>query len=406
MAKQDFNFRQMLYLVTRRDYETYFKVSGGRKERNEKKKAMLHEVMDSFDPNGHCFSTFRVSMVKSNKIYSLNKKTSDINSLLLDDFLIRKLCKNISKVYGIKQANRARIIKNIIEILGNNKDVFFFKADIESFYESIEREEIFKKILDSSVLSLNSKIILKQLFKDISVCCPKGLPRGLGISAVLSELYMKEFDKKIMKFPGVFYYARYVDDIIIFMLNEPDEVFREKLNDILPKNIRLNELKTADKMPFDFLGYNFSKASKNGNELKITISEKKLKKIKEKLIKSFVEFVKTRDEKLLVDRLLFLTANFPVFGSKQLTTNYDRRGCLHGGNAYNYALINDLSCLKSLDSFLYNILFLPSFSRINSTFSATLKTQLRKYSFYTGYKRRIFRKFDRNRINEIVRKWN
>lgn len=47
-----------------------------------------------------------------------------------------------------------------------------------------------------------------------------GLPRGLSISSVMSELYMKYFDLRIRRLEGVYYYARFVDDIVVFCSNE------------------------------------------------------------------------------------------------------------------------------------------------------------------------------------------
>lgn len=54
------------------------------------------------------------------------------------------------------------------------------------------------------------------LFNNPIIALSTGLPRGLGISAVLSELYMKYFDLSIRRVGGVYYYARFVDDIIVF----------------------------------------------------------------------------------------------------------------------------------------------------------------------------------------------
>ena len=42
-----------------------------------------------------------------------------------------------------------------------------------------------------------------------------GLPRGIDISATLSELFMADLDSEIKKIDGIFFYARYVDDIIV-----------------------------------------------------------------------------------------------------------------------------------------------------------------------------------------------
>ena len=41
-----------------------------------------------------------------------------------------------------------------------------------------------------------------------------GVPRGIGISAYLSELFMRNVDNQIQELDDLIYYARYVDDII------------------------------------------------------------------------------------------------------------------------------------------------------------------------------------------------
>jgi hypothetical protein len=45
----------------------------------------------------------------------------------------------------------------------------------------------------------------------------KGVPRGVGISSYLSELYMENIDNEIRNLQDVIYYARYVDDIFIII---------------------------------------------------------------------------------------------------------------------------------------------------------------------------------------------
>ncbi|EPM56853.1 phage-related reverse transcriptase/maturase family protein, partial [Pseudomonas syringae pv. actinidiae ICMP 19103] len=39
--------------------------------------------------------------------------------------------------------------------------------------------------------------------------------RGLALSATITEIVMQDFDNSIKELDGVFYYGRYVDDIIV-----------------------------------------------------------------------------------------------------------------------------------------------------------------------------------------------
>ncbi|EGH68896.1 hypothetical protein PSYAC_29236, partial [Pseudomonas syringae pv. actinidiae str. M302091] len=38
---------------------------------------------------------------------------------------------------------------------------------------------------------------------------------GLALSATITEIVMQDFDNSIKELDGVFYYGRYVDDIIV-----------------------------------------------------------------------------------------------------------------------------------------------------------------------------------------------
>jgi len=107
----------------------------------------------------------------------------------------------------------------------------------------------------------------------------------------------------------------------------------------------------------------------------------------------------------LKDRLLFLSANFPLQTKRQKFYKYERVGSLHGGIAYNYPLIDDFSCLSDLNTFLYKILHTKEFYRINSKLTETQKNALGKYSFLAGFHRRIIRSFKRHRLGEIVKCW-
>lgn len=58
--------------------------------------------------------------------------------------------------------------------------------------------------------------------KDHALVSPfQGIPRGIGISSYLSELYMRDIDTNIACRKEVMYYARYVDDIFIILTSLP-----------------------------------------------------------------------------------------------------------------------------------------------------------------------------------------
>ena len=58
--------------------------------------------------------------------------------------------------------------------------------------------------------------LLKKVFENPILAGKSGVPRGMNISATMSELYMRKFDRWIRSFDSVYFYARFVDDIIVF----------------------------------------------------------------------------------------------------------------------------------------------------------------------------------------------
>lgn len=432
MLKQDFTSKEFSYLVRRGDYFDYFKPDMAEPDKREDlKNELLQQVEDNLNLGAHIFPTLKTITLKKKTAYVLEKIKQDRSNLLqrlTDDFVLRKANRNLRRVYGVRQADRFKIIKNVQSLLSEELPFYVCKTDISQFYESIDRNKILSDMNDSSMLSFDTKCVLERLFFHPVLRTSSGLPRGINISATLSEYFMRRFDKSIRKIEGFFYYARYVDDIIIFSTKEITRTTLKQIAALLPAGLHLNARKTQvvkfynDTKEFNgkdvgisFLGYKFIKYVENykdGNgkdkqriKFRTTIAPKKIKKIKERVVKAFLDFSKRRDLKLLKDRLLFLSANYPLKTPRQELSKYETAGYLHGGIAYNYPLIDDLTCLKELDAFLYQIIYMPAFNKINKLFTPAQKKELQKYSFYTGFQRRISRDFKIDRLTVITECW-
>lgn len=366
----------------------------------------------------HTFPSLRQISLENNKdLYVLEKIRSDnsnIEDVFKDDFILRKANKNLKRVYSIKQSDRFKIIKTIKNLMQEEGSFYVCKLDITSFYESIDKNKILKDLHASSILSYETKCVIKNILEHEKVKT-NGLPRGINISATLSEYYMKDFDRKIKKKNGIYFYARYVDDIFLLSTNNIQKSDIDNFQEILPKGLRFNmnkvlvaQINKDSNREFFFLGYKFKRVYYKGLKkpiLKIGISPKKIKNIKSKIMKAFLEFSNTKDFNLLRQRLFFLSANYPMKRKKIKMSPYEKAGFLHGGIAFNYPLINDLSCLKDLDTFLYKILKTKTFKKINSVLVSSQIDLLKKYSFYEGYRRRITRKFTLSSMAEITRCW-
>ena len=184
------------------------------------------------------FTSIKTTKKNDKLIYLLDKNA---DNFIYDEFILRKINHNIKRIYKVKQADRNIIVNQIYNILKENPNYYIYRLDINSFYEAINRNKIVNKIFSSSVISVETKKLLQKVFERIQET--EGLPRGLSISATLSELYMKDFDYSIVTTDGVFYYSRFVDDIIIFSIKE---LTFDYLNKTLQENtsLKFNNKKT------------------------------------------------------------------------------------------------------------------------------------------------------------------
>ena len=146
-------------------------------------------------------------------------------------------------------------------------------------------------------------------------------------------------------------------------------------------SIKNNEDKTND---FDFLGYNFrieSKLQKQKEErnLSITIAQSKIDKIKRRIIKASLVFMKNKKFIDYYNRLRLIFSNY------QLDSNYN--GILMTGIYYNYKHITDNSSLNKINQFKNYLL--TSNSRLSKNIRMHLipaqKDKLLKLNICSGF---------------------
>src|SRR5690606_21970030 len=104
---------------------------------------------------------------------------------LSEKLLIRKLNDNIKRIYKDEQANRKVIIQQVQTLLGETATFWIIKTDIKSFYESIDRNKILKKLKNDAMLSYYSVRLIEKIFEAPQLINNQGLPRGLNISSTL-----------------------------------------------------------------------------------------------------------------------------------------------------------------------------------------------------------------------------
>ncbi|MCQ4924071.1 RNA-directed DNA polymerase [Tissierella carlieri] len=89
------------------------------------------------------------------------------------------------------------------------------KADVRKFFYSIDRD-ILKKVLAKKV---KDETLLKRLFKviDSSPEGETGIPLGNVTSQDFANIYLNELDQYCVRYLGIKYYTRYMDDVVIIV---------------------------------------------------------------------------------------------------------------------------------------------------------------------------------------------
>jgi len=343
-----------------------------------------------------------------------------LTETLENKLILRKLNDNIKRLYKAEQANRRIIISQIKVLLEETCPCWIIKTDIKKFYESIDRNKLLLKFKDDSMLSHYSMFLLNKLFSNITISLSTGVPRGMNISATLSEIYMRKFDRWIRESEGVFFYARFVDDIIIFINTLFDAKYIIENIDIklkeLASGLTINQEKTQlfngliieqinikgenenNKKSFlEYLGYRFAK---NQKELLITIADKKIKKMKTRITFSFLDFIKNNNFNLLNNRILFLTGNYGIKKTAEGNT-------LKSGIFFNYPNLNNKMQLIELTTFYRRILFCKrgKIGMALARLSLGQRNKLKKYNFVDGFNKRIYKYFSFSKMKEIVGIW-
>lgn len=175
------------------------------------------------------------------------------------------------------------------------------RYDISDFYPSINSKKLMERIKEvvnyPTVLNILSSALntptvsrgtKKDQYKHIQLA---GVPQGLSISNILSEIYMSEFDNRINTLP--IKYWRYVDDILILCKDSQSEETHAAVQEAA-NNLNLNcdndkfKTCTLDK-DFSYLGYKINSKS-------ISVKPKSLESHIQKIIDIFRWYDKSKSD--------------------------------------------------------------------------------------------------------------
>lgn len=361
----------------------------------------LDKIAQEINKDEFELTTFKCFKRNGKLVYKAKSKT--------DHFAIKKANDNVKKIFGVSSADRQLLVNQIKVLLEETSPFHIVKVDISSFFESIDKKRLINKCWDNPILSHVTKKIIGCLLEKGQFKTQLGLPRGLSISATLSELYLQDLDKYIRGLEGIYYSARYVDDIIIFCIPSAGDTQKKVEEYVVDMGLTINKLKTQtkknkiDKYPLiiDYLGYRFTKTE---NSVFIDIAPSKIKKIKTRIIKSFISYINDKNFPLLENRLRFLTGNFRLYSKSKIEGE-----TLKTGIYYNYSeLTPGAESLHSLDTFLVSLIYSKHSSlgiKIRGTLTSSQRRKLRKYSFKTGFYKRITHNFSYTDVLSIRECW-
>ncbi len=360
----------------------------------------LEAISKRINSKGFSFGITEVDVGKPKKAYVAERNAAAF-------FALKQVQHNIRSLYKVKQANRHEIVCQLRELLGDKFPKYILRTDITSFYESIPRKQILKKLRDDPLLTLASKKIIRRILFEYGALTGNdaGLPRGIGISAYLAELYMRDIDRSIRDYPGVLYYARYVDDIFIIFCPPPNigtkpfrrAVAREFKNLGLKRNRKKTQIiKTSSggSNSIQYLGYKFTFGS---GSVELRMTDAKINRYKQRIDLTFSAYDKKaqrpkKSEKiaraLLEKRVRFLTGNTRLVNNKKNVVS---------GVFFSNSLLTELDDLGDLDIYLDG--------KLSALTNPRLKNRLSKLSFKTGFETRKYYKFSAHDLCKIVEVW-
>ncbi|MET3068279.1 antiviral reverse transcriptase Drt3a [Atlantibacter hermannii] len=372
--------------------------------------------------------------------FLLNGKSVYSTKCLKEKVILRHCSQNLNQALGLNLKQRNKIIDEVKTYLAEGSKYKIYRLDIKSFFESIDVSLLIRSIEENINISRHTRNLVEWYLKGCQLKHDnKGLPRGLEISPILSDIYLIKFDEKLNSTKNVIYYSRFVDDIILITTGEENErFFLHTINEILPNGLKLNDSRHKKSISplieerkqgntpngsilhsFDFLGYKIEiinthvPGGRNAyksvyRKIAIGFSDKRLKRFKTRISRAFYAYNKDADFSLLHDRIKFLTSNRGIKRQARGNGIIIKKNISTGIFYSNSKLDSNSEHLLELDKFLYfciNNVNCRMNSNIKKPLTKNQKRQLVKNSFRSGFNKKTHINFNFNRCSEIVKIW-
>lgn len=337
--------------------------------------------------------------------------------------VVRHITENIRRITGVKQDDRKFIVDCIASLAREGVSFRLYKFDISSFYESVNTGAVCSALENDLSFSGQSARVLRSFMFELDKAGVPGLPRGLAISATLTEYLMRDFDDFVSNTDRVLYYSRFVDDICVITDGSENEIeFKRLLSDSLPNGLSFNKKsKTYNftrynkasgstiEHSIDYLGYcihvshcyRASSDSSIERDVWLDINASKVRRMKSRLVASYLRFNKDGNYRDLRDRVRVLTTNYSL---RDRVTGVRRLS----GIRFNYPRVDSSrsKALPELDRFLRNSLMSSSpHNRTRPNLTAVQRGELVSYTFVNGFNKKVFFHFSPSRLAHLTRCW-
>lgn len=284
----------------------------------------------------------------SREVYSQSGKKRVIYSfpkLSVENMLSHYLKQQLDRAFHIKYASRSKIINllfNTLVATKNMNDFVIVRADFKSFFDSVKSEYVYEKYILPSIIKREDKQLLEKYVENFKYCYA-----GLCLSNGMTEIVCEDFDivlKARLSEYGVFFYERYVDDMLIMFNNYISEnriknIIRETIIEVFGscpvrlssspgKFSYISRRNLVSSQNFNFLGYEFFiLKTVNGRRDEIIdfeygIAEKKRTKYSNMIERAFINYKLTGNDEVFRQQLKIFSSRV-VIARQILGSNFD-----------------------------------------------------------------------------------
>jgi len=336
----------------------------------------------------------------------------------LDDALFLRHVDLSLRHHGtIRTQDRHSITKQLRTVLSTDHECTVLRMDIHRCFKSISPQLAMDHVVRLPALTVRELNLFEEYLTRAGRKRPDGIPWGISPSCTVADLVLSTFDRRCRALPGVLYYARFVDDIVLVSASTEPAPILQAICECLPPGLRLHKNKrqeirwlerkhghlVASATPVEFLGYSLTHTpvskinSDHPTVVRTSLSHKKELRLKYRIDRAIAAFMANKQLYTLRDRIRLLTGNLSL-------DPLLKQPKYRSGIYFNYRLITDPNAFRSLDIYLRQALSAIR-PYVKTTSDTMLFKQMCRCSFWAGHKHRITHRWSHQQLNRLQKAW-